>query len=328
MPDLLVCPSQHGTWRTILWGANQFTVLENMACTFTINQSIKTNLYSALRRRRIRGACWTDHFTTMVLAPIILEVTFQLQMSVCPSAWLHMVRSRGQWLKMTLSHLMMPSSLTSVISHNNSGRKLLIGVSLIGVHSRCSLETFWISCMIDGLMLMYWTLIIWLVNLVVFFKNVSISSTASLGLTKSYHNDCKCLRRLKKKCKLRKCPANVAEYVKLQKDTMDKLSKAEEEWSLKECNKLLDSSESVKWKIINRLTNQSTSVQVQPIKKDCINKDEYAFSDHDICHELENYHIHKSNHTNLLESASEKHIRDKVSNLIEVAKHNSNCRSH
>jgi len=24
-----------------------------------INQSIKTNLYSALRRRRIRGACWT-----------------------------------------------------------------------------------------------------------------------------------------------------------------------------------------------------------------------------------------------------------------------------
>ena len=25
----------------------------------SINQSIKTNLYSALRRRRIRGACWT-----------------------------------------------------------------------------------------------------------------------------------------------------------------------------------------------------------------------------------------------------------------------------
>jgi len=144
-------------------------------------------------------------------------------------------------------------------------------------------------------------------------------------IDKELSQQLQCLRKLKKKCKLRKSPANVAEYVKLQKDTVDKLSKAEEEWWLKECNRLLDSSESVKWKIINRLTNQPTSVQVQPIKKDCIDKDEYAFSDLDICHELENYHIHKSNHINLLESESEQDIRDKVSNLIEVAKKNSDC---
>jgi len=132
------------------------------------------------------------------------------------------------------------------------------------------------------------------------------------------------LRKLKKKCTLRKSPANVAEYVKLPKDTIDKLSRAEEEWWLNECNKLPRFGESQIWKIINKLTNQDTSTQVQPIKKAGSVQAEYVFSDTEITQELENYRINKVNHIPLLEVESEKEVHNKVSNLIEIAKNSDN----
>ena len=68
------------------------------------------------------------------------------------------------------------------------------------------------------------------------------------------------------------------------------MNKAEEEWWLSECEKLSEVSESQKWKLINKLTNQS-STTVQPILKICNGTQEYLFTDDDICRELEDYHI-------------------------------------
>jgi len=47
---------------------------------------------------------------------------------------------------------------------------------------------------------------------------------------------------------------------------IDRIKVAENEWWLAECDKLKQASESEKWRIINRLTNQTTSVGIQPLK--------------------------------------------------------------
>jgi len=43
----------------------------------------------------------------------------------------------------------------------------------------------------------------------------------------------------------------------VQKDTVEIIRKAKEEWWLSECQKLVNAPEKQKWKIIDRLTNQS-----------------------------------------------------------------------
>ena len=74
---------------------------------------------------------------------------------------------------------------------------------------------------------------------------------------------------------------------------MDLIENAENEWWLSECQRLTQLSKSEKWKSINKLTNQSTSVGIQPIKKNCNGDTVYLFTDKEICCELEDYHISK-----------------------------------
>jgi len=65
------------------------------------------------------------------------------------------------------------------------------------------------------------------------------------------------LRHLRRKCRRRKSPRNISEYVKVRDNTTEMLHNAEQDWFLSECGKLSLASESGKWNIINRLTNQS-----------------------------------------------------------------------
>ena len=106
----------------------------------------------------------------------------------------------------------------------------------------------------------------------------------------------KLLRKLGKKCKLRRSPANVAEYRKLQEKVTDMITAAEYQWWLTECEKITDAGEGEKWRRINRLTNQTAAFDVQPIKKSIDGDEVYLFDDGEIRTELENYHISKSDH--------------------------------
>jgi len=103
----------------------------------------------------------------------------------------------------------------------------------------------------------------------------------------------KILRNQAKKCRLRKSPTNVAKYTELQQETINMVKQAEQQWWLRECEKLNSASEGEKWKIISRLTNQITTSDVQPIRKLQNGKIVYMFDDNDIRSELEDYHIHK-----------------------------------
>jgi len=72
-------------------------------------------------------------------------------------------------------------------------------------------------------------------------------------------------------------------------------------------------------KLINKLTNQSNTV-VQPIIKDCNNVKECSFSDDDICRELEEYHICKSQNPPMCDQTMEDEIQSAVSELVHKAK--------
>ena len=75
------------------------------------------------------------------------------------------------------------------------------------------------------------------------------------------------LRILRKKCRNRKSPANIAELTKLQQATYESVRKSEDEWWQSQCQKLEEVNENEKWKIIRRLMNDANHGYVQPIKK-------------------------------------------------------------
>ena len=102
------------------------------------------------------------------------------------------------------------------------------------------------------------------------------------------------LRKLRNKCRLRRSPRNTKQLKELQETVADMISRAENEWWFSECEKIAKSSEREKWRIIERLTNQSHFNEIQPIRKDNNGKASFLFSDDDILHELENHHIRKS----------------------------------
>ena len=87
------------------------------------------------------------------------------------------------------------------------------------------------------------------------------------------------LHLLRKKCRHRKSPANIAELTKLQKETYEFVNKAEDEWQQSQCQKLVEVIESEKWKIIRRLTNESNIGYLQPIKKIVNGEQVYLFDD-------------------------------------------------
>jgi len=102
------------------------------------------------------------------------------------------------------------------------------------------------------------------------------------------------LRQARKRCRLRRSRVNVAEYVRLRKEVVEAVKKAEQEWWLEECDKIVGASQREKWKIINYLTNQAGISEVQPIKKPINGDVVYLFEDEEIKVELEDYHIRRT----------------------------------
>ena len=94
-----------------------------------------------------------------------------------------------------------------------------------------------------------------------------ISVHSKLWISRDIADLLKCVRKQKKKCRLRKSRVNVQEHKNIQAEVIYKIKVAENEWWLAECEKLKQASDSEKWRIINRLTNQTTSVGIQPLKK-------------------------------------------------------------
>ena len=58
------------------------------------------------------------------------------------------------------------------------------------------------------------------------------------------------LRQARKRCRLKRSRVNVAEYDRLQKEVAEAVKKAEQEWWLEECDKIVGASQREKWKII------------------------------------------------------------------------------
>jgi len=138
-------------------------------------------------------------------------------------------------------------------------------------------------------------------------------------INREISNKLKDLRNSKKKCRLRRSRANVNEYIKLQSEIDDVIKKSEEEWWISECDKLSEVSNSEKWKLINKLTNQSNMV-VQPIRKTCNVVQNYLFNDDDICHELEQYPICKEQANLSVDLEIENEIQKAVSEMVHKAR--------
>jgi len=101
---------------------------------------------------------------------------------------------------------------------------------------------------------------------------------------------------------------------------MDMIAKAEKDWWLQECNKLSEVSTSEKWKIIRRLTTDTFTTDVQPIKKTENGKTVYVFNDDEIRNELENYHIRKDNVNGHCTDAEEFNDTDVLNDMVAKAK--------
>jgi len=129
----------------------------------------------------------------------------------------------------------------------------------------------------------------------------------------------KLLRYWKKKCRLRRSRANIKEYRRVQQETITEIKRAEHEWWLSECSKLVDAGEADKWKIIQRLTNYSVSVGVQPIRKLDQGKEVYLFDDEDIRRELEDYHIRKASDVKCIDQRDTE-LEKLVYEMAEAAK--------
>ena len=102
----------------------------------------------------------------------------------------------------------------------------------------------------------------------------------------------KILRKLKKKCRHRKSPANVSNYKQYFSDTVVMFKKAEQEYWLSQCKKIDTSDDRRKWKAINRLTNQQPASKVRPIRIQKHGEQCYLFDDREIAAEMEKHHIH------------------------------------
>jgi len=125
------------------------------------------------------------------------------------------------------------------------------------------------------------------------------------------------LRQVRKRCRLRRSRVNVAEYDRLQKEVVEAVKKAEQEWWLEECHKIAGASEREKWKIINYFTNQVGVSEVQPIKKRVNGDMLYLFEDEEIIVQMEDYHIRR---TYMKQKGVEESVIKEVEHYACVAK--------
>ena len=76
-------------------------------------------------------------------------------------------------------------------------------------------------------------------------------------------------------------------------------------------------SESKKWKAIEKLTNQSSGYGIQPIRITDQGRLRYLFSDSEICHEMEQYHISKSSSSST--SVQDEWFKGQVQIMVQQA---------
>jgi len=128
------------------------------------------------------------------------------------------------------------------------------------------------------------------------------------------------LRKLKRKYRHRKSPANEAKYRQFLQETTDMVKQAEHDVWLAECNKLNHLPDKQKWKLIHRLTNQQHLSGAQPLRILDQGQVDYLFEDNDIKTELENYHIRKSSHTPATVLRNDDELVRNIQDLVHKAK--------
>ena len=102
---------------------------------------------------------------------------------------------------------------------------------------------------------------------------------------------CKKLRTLRRKSRYHKSPANVSFYKQFLNDTIVLIKEAERNYWVTECGKLALLDDKAKWKVIDRLTNQHSGNQVQPVRSLQLGEQVYLFEDSEIVTEMEKHHI-------------------------------------
>jgi len=102
---------------------------------------------------------------------------------------------------------------------------------------------------------------------------------------------CKKLRSLRRKCRYHKSPSNVSSYKQFLNDTVVLIKEAERHYWVTECGKLARLDDKLKWKAIDRLTNQQSGNPVQPIRRLEQGEQVYLFEDSEIVSEMEKHHI-------------------------------------
>ena len=133
----------------------------------------------------------------------------------------------------------------------------------------------------------------------------------------------KLLRQQRRKCRLRRSQTNVAKYHEMLEFTIELIQKVESEWWQSECERLATLNEYDKWKLINKLTNQSNSCGIQPIRKFLNGKLVYLFDDEAIRSELEDYHIRKLQLEECVDQHENEGLKEQVKHLISQAKKSS-----
>ena len=102
---------------------------------------------------------------------------------------------------------------------------------------------------------------------------------------------CKKLRSLKRKCRHHRCPSNVMHYRAFLHKTVALMKQAESSYRLTQCGKLTLLTDKVKWKAIDRLTNQRSSYGLQPIRIQRQGEQVYLFEDKEIAEEMGRQYI-------------------------------------
>jgi len=105
------------------------------------------------------------------------------------------------------------------------------------------------------------------------------------------------LRKLKRKCRLRRSPANVAKYTDFLEETTSLVKEAEHRHWLAQCNMLSTIDDRKKWKLIHSLSNLQSSSGVQPIRTSNKGNEVYLFEDYEIIAAMEDHHIRKVDRT-------------------------------
>ena len=125
------------------------------------------------------------------------------------------------------------------------------------------------------------------------------------------------LRVLRLKLTKRRTPLNHRRYVAHLDRTINRIKEAEDKWIIQECEKMSKLQGRAKWKVIDKITNQSTHEDIQPIRyKDENGDTKYAFEDQEILNLMETHYIRKPS----IPRDNSTPFKDAVENMLTQAR--------